>query len=866
MHDFPSANTSRAMHTTLQTGETENDWQLEWLTLSDVMGRFHVARVGSLLEVALANYSAVGELSHTDAHAAMNEFFDSATALVARSRQSRTTEISPASTGETNAPAEQNSCGEWLLCLWPDPFEFVICQSTPDRRARCFLSQPTGRLLSRSIRLLDLALLPPLATTPIAGDATILAANPPSRTSEMLDALLPSMRWPDDAVTEAQLSALSLTRRSKRLPGISALLQQLQDDDLAHDRPTTHQTSGSAQHEGDGIDIDEIDLSECLVAAEGKYVARPRHMPSASTRFKQSVEKVEYGLDRYVARLLRDRFARELRRAATLHGHFHLDAAQWIVCAPRPAACAFRANALVAERGWLTGVARHWVAGENLPPWILPVLDVVDVRGPVRAAFGSALVTEMRRLRKPLAPPVCTLRPALSRYLASSACGSLSVGLIPALCLALAPHAPELWPVEQNRLRRLAEAEHIRSHWQTALLTEAARSSATRAALRNVRHILMKAGSEETKMRLRGMTALTIGDCVDQIRNPIAHAWQSHGSSAEGSEIPWVALFVRWLEAVATLVAKDTQRSVREARILALSASSVRTLRRALTSLSARTNLSGLLVADLSNDSMPDYLYQLLNVLARRFRAIDRFDVPEDGTGFVFPRFLEPSTFEISFDGVVYRAEVLTELRRIREIGDLMENCLSRLHSALHMLTRGDVLIAWFKASAPNLPLGVVELEPIADPHGLPLIAPSFLAAQWPLRWSISEALGPKNSQLSDEQRAVAVAIAQRFHYLVTKAVCSTSVVPMQSQGGAKAHRWGVLFDSIARTVEASDMLDRLLFGMTEQGIVSYPDVATEDEERGEIVMPTPAIDAELLAALQRFRLCRSFEIATSGF
>ena len=333
----------------------------------------------------------------------------------------------------------------------------------------------------------------------------------------------------------------------------------------------------------------------------------------------------------------------------------------------------------------------------------------------------------------------------------------------------------------------------------------------------------------------------------------------------EGSEIPWQALFARWLDTVATLVPKGAVSSASEAQIDALSASSVRALRRALTSLSVHTSLSGLLVAELSNDSMPDETRQLLNVLNRRFRSIDGFDVPEGEIGIIFPRFVEPSTFEIAVHGVVYRAEVLTQLNRIREIGDLMENCLRRLHSVAHMLTRGDVLIAWAAASAPDLPIGLVALEPIEATQGMPLVAPFFLTAQWPPRWSIAEAFGPKNNLLSEAQRRVVAAIANRFQALIKSTVNSKSASPMQIQVVGQAHRWGVLFDIIARTVAASDMLDGMLLRSTDQDVLGSLEIDTADECRGEGVMPTPAIDAELLVALQRFRLRRSFEIATSG-
>ena len=863
MDDHPSANTSRVFRTTPQTDDIGSDWQVAWLALSDVMGRFHVARLRSLLDDALANRSDADECGVAKAHAALTDFFDAATVLVARRRRVHNDEIAATFADDTHRSSPPDSAIQMLVCVWPDPFEFVACEVTPDRRARCFLSEPSGRLMSRTVRLMESPQPPPKAGNRLADNATSRAVTQSWHLFETLDVLVTSMCWPDDAVAEGQLSTLSLTRRSNRLSGISVLLQQLENDDLAHGQLTGYPANVSPQDEAEARDIDEFDLSECMVTADGKYVPRPRHI-SASTRFRQSVESVEYGLDRYVAKLLRDRFPCGVRRAATVHGQFHLNIAQWMVSAPDSAAYAFRANAMAAERGWLTGVARQTILGEGLPAWILPVLYVVDVRGSVRAAFGSALVTEIRRLRKPLTPPVCVLRPAMMRYLASAACNTLSVDLIPPLCLTLAPHAPDLWPMNQSRVHGLAEAEHIRLQWQTALLLHTERTSATEATLRSLRQNLLMAGAEETKKRLRGMSTMTMGDWVDRVRNPIAHVWQAQSSMAEGSETPWEALFIRWLDAVATLVPEAAQRSERESRILALSTSTVRTLRSALTSLSDRTELSGLLVADLSNDSMPNEMRQLLHVLARRYRSIDGFDDSDGATGFVFPRFIEPLAFEIAVDGVAYRAELLTELNRIREVGDLMQNCLRRLHSVFHMLTRGDVLIAWFAASAPDLPIGVVELAPIAEPHGLPLVAPSFSAAQWPLRWSVSEALGPKNSPLSDEQKVVYVAIAKRFQMFAKTAVKSASTAPTQHDGSATAHRWGVLFDTIARAIEASDVLEHMLLGANVEEDQLYSEAANATQDRGEGVLPIAVIDAELLAAMQRFRLRRSFEIATS--
>ena len=864
MDDHPSANTSRALRTTPQTDAIGRDWQVEWLALSDVTGRFHVARLRALIDDALANRSDADECGVAEAHAALTDFFDTATVLVARRQRVHKNGIATKLTDTMDRPSPPDSEPPMLVCVWPDPFELVVREFTPDRRARCFVSEPDGRVMSRSVLLLELPLPRPVATNHLAGNATSGATTPSWRPVETFDALEQSMCWPDDAVTEGELSTLSLTRRSKRLPGISAFLQLLEDDDLANGQPSGNLANVSPQHEADALDIDEFDLSEREVTADGRYVPHFRRIPSASTRFRQSVENVEYGLDRYVARLLRDRFPSKVRRAATVHGQFHLNAAQWMVSAPNSAAYAFRANAMVAERGWLTSVARQTILGEGLPDWILPALDVVDLRGPVRAAFGTALVTEMRRLRKPLTPPVCVLRPAMMRYLASAACNTLSVDLIPPLCLTLAPYAPDLWPTNQSRVHDLAEAEHIRLQWQTALLRHAGQTLATEATLRTLRHNLLMAGTDETKKRLRGMSAMMLGDWVDQIRSPIAYAWQSQSWMAEGREIPWEALFIRWLDAVATLVPEAAQRSERESRILALSTSTVRTLRSALTSLSDRTELSGLLVADLSNDSMPNEMRQLLHVLARRYRSIDGFDDSDGATGFVFPRFIEPSAFEITVDGVAYRAEVLNDLNRIREVGDLLENCLRGLHSIFHMLTRGDVLIAWFAASAPDLPIGVVELEPIAERQGLPLVAPSFFAAQWPLRWSVSEALGPKNSPLSDEQQGVSVAIADWFQVFAKTAVKSASTAPMQHDGSATAHRWGVLFDTIARTIEASDVLEHMLLGANVEEDQLYSEAANATQDRGEGVLPIAVIDAELLAAMRRFRLSRSFEIATS--
>ncbi len=864
MYDHPSANTSGALCKTLLIGETENNWLVEWLALNDVLSSFHVSRLHSVLEDALANCSRVSELSRTSAHAALSDFFETKTALVARPRQPLRTEVSVAFTAETNTTAAPESCCEMLVFVWHDPFELVVRDITSDRRVRCFRSQASGRLMSRSVRVLDLPAAAPLATPPILRDTANPAATPFTRTGEGLDALMQSMRWPDDAVTEAQLSALPITRRSKRLPGISALLKLLEDDDLTHGPPTMSPVNGSPPYKGDTQEIEEFDLCEYMITADGKHASRPRHIISASDRFRQSVEKVEYGLERYVARLLRDRFPREVRRAATVRGQFHVNAAQWMVCGRNSATCAFRANAMVAERGWLTGVARQSVSGENLPTWILPVVDVVDMRGPVRAALRHALVIEMQRLRTPLMRSVPNLGPALLRYLASSACSALPVDLITALCLTLSPHAADWWPMDQSRVHELAEAEHIRIQWQTALLLHAARSSAPEATLRRLRRKLIAAGTDETRKQLRGLTALTMSDWVEQIRNPVASAWQSHSSMAEGSEMPWQALFVGWLEAVDTLVPKDAPQSVRDTGTMALSASTTRALRRAMTALSARTNLSGFRVADLSNDSMPDHLYRLLNALTQRFRSIDGCYWPEIENGFMFPRFVERSTFEIVFEGVVYRAEVLTELRRIRKVGELMENCLRGSHSVFHMLTRGDVQIAWSEVSAPNVPIGLVELELIGDADGLPSAATSSSPAQWPLRWSVSEALGPKNCPQSDEQLSVAAAIAQRFEHLANTAVNSISAISTQAPASAKACSWRVLFESIARTVKASDLLDRMLLGTTDQGVISCTDVDAADDELGDSVSRTTDIDAELLAALQRFRLCRSFEIANS--
>ena len=865
MDDHPSATTFTTSRTTSGSVGIASDWQVEWLRLTDVTRCFHATRLRSLLDHALANQSDADDRNFAQAHTALTDFFDTATVSVARCRRVNNVEKLVTFADDTGRPLTPDLAIQMLVFIWPDPFEFVGREFTPDRRARCFLSEPIGRLMSRSIRLLNLPIAAPSAIPPIAGDSNGRVAMPSWLPVEPFDTLMQSMHWPEDAVTEAQLSTLSLTRRSKRLPGISAFLQEIEDGDIAHGRRTIHQTDTSPQHDAGALDIDELDLSERVVTADGQYVSRARHIVSASSRFKQYLEKVEYALDRYVARLLRDRFPREPRRVATVRGQFQLNAAQWMVCASTPQACTFRANAMIAERGWLTSAARQTVAGQSLPPWILPVLNVIDIRGPVRRAMGLALAAEMRRISKQSMRSFPMLRPAMMRYLASPDCNTLPVELIPSLLLTLTPHSPALWPKDQSRVRSLAEAAHIRLQWQTALLLHAERWSVTEASLRILRNTLLNTATAETEKQLRGLTALTMDDWVDQFRNPIAHVWQSDSAMVEGSEIPWQALFARWLDTVATLVPKGAVSSASEAQIDALSASSVRALRRALTSLSVHTSLSGLLVADLSNDSMPDETRQLLNVLNRRFRSMDGFDVPEGETGFIFPRFVDPSTFEIAVHGVVYRAEVLTQLNRIREIGDLMENCLRRLHSVAHMLTRGDVLIAWAAASAPDLPIGLVELEPIAAPQGLPLVAPFFLAAQWPPRWSIAEALGPKNSMLNEAQREVAALIANRFQALTKSTVNSKSSSPMQDQVIGQPHRWGVLFAIIVRTVAASDMLNRMLSGSPGQGVLGNFEIDVTGEGLREGVMPTSVIDAELLAALQRFRLRRSFEIATSG-
>ena len=83
MDDHPSANTSSLSQTTSEPVDTASDWQVEWLTLSDVTGRFHATRLRFLLDHALANQSDADDRSFAQAHAALTDFFGTATVLAA---------------------------------------------------------------------------------------------------------------------------------------------------------------------------------------------------------------------------------------------------------------------------------------------------------------------------------------------------------------------------------------------------------------------------------------------------------------------------------------------------------------------------------------------------------------------------------------------------------------------------------------------------------------------------------------------------------------------------------------------------------------------------------------------------------------